>query len=315
MAQLNFDATQVEPDAGFDTIPAGWYNAKIDESDLKPTKDGGGTYLQVRFAVIDGQYANRKLFARLNIKNANATTQEIALKQLSAIGHAVGVLHIANSEQLHGIPLKVKVKVRKGDDNYEDQNEIISYKNIDEAVQTVGGAAAAAAAGAPAASGVPAGFGAAPGFAAPTPPAAPIAAPVAPVAHNPVAAAEADGWAVHPTNPAYHWKGADVHETAKLIERYPAPAPLVPTAPAAPVAPVAPAVPTAPAAASTDSPWAGAPAAALAAESPFAGGAPAQPWAGGEAPAATAPAAPVADPAAGAAAAAQTAAPPWATQQ
>ncbi len=112
MAQLNFDATQVEPDAGFDTIPAGWYNVKMDESELKPTKDGTGTYLQVRFTVIDGQYANRKLFARLNIKNANATTQEIALKQLSAIGHAVGVLHIANSEQLHGIPLKVKVKIR-----------------------------------------------------------------------------------------------------------------------------------------------------------------------------------------------------------
>ncbi|MBS90817.1 DUF669 domain-containing protein, partial [Sphingobium sp.] len=155
MAQLNFDATQVEPDTGFDVIPAGWYNAKMDESEIKPTKDGAGSYLQVRFAVIDGQYANRKLFARLNIKNANATAQEIALKQLSAIGHAVGVLHIANSEQLHGIPLKIKVKIRKGDDNYEDQNEIISYKNINEAVETVGAGAAAA----PAAGGVPAGFG------------------------------------------------------------------------------------------------------------------------------------------------------------
>ena len=165
MAQLNFDATQVEPDTGFDVIPAGWYNAKMDESEIKPTKDGAGSYLQVRFAVIDGQYANRKLFARLNIKNANATAQEIALKQLSAIGHAVGVLHIANSEQLHGIPLKIKVKIRKGDDNYEDQNEIISYKNINEAVETVGAGAAAA----PAAGGVPAGFG--------TAAAAPAAAP------------------------------------------------------------------------------------------------------------------------------------------
>jgi hypothetical protein len=139
MAQLNFDATQVEPDTGFDTVPAGWYNVMMDESDLKPTKDGHGTYLQARFNILDGQYKGRKLFTRLNIRNANAQAQEIALRQLSAIGHAVGVLHIADSQQLHGIPLKVKVKIRKGDDNYEDQNEIISYKNINEQVDTSGG--------------------------------------------------------------------------------------------------------------------------------------------------------------------------------
>ena len=162
MAQLNFDATQVEPDTGFDTVPAGWYNASIDESDIKPTKDGAGSYLQCRFNILDGQYRGRKLFARLNIRNANAQAQEIALRQLSAIGHAVGVLHIQDSQQLHGLPLKLKVKIRKGDDNYEDQNEIISYKNINEPVETVG----AGGAGAPAA-----GFGAPPqqpqGFAPP----------------------------------------------------------------------------------------------------------------------------------------------------
>lgn len=138
MAQLNFDATQVEPDTGFDTVPAGWYNVAMDESDLKPTKDGAGTYLQARFNILDGQYRGRKLFTRLNIRNANAQAQEIALRQLSAIGHAVNVLHIQDSQQLHGLPLKVKVKIRKGDDNYEDQNEIISYKNINEPVETVG---------------------------------------------------------------------------------------------------------------------------------------------------------------------------------
>jgi hypothetical protein len=143
MAQLNFDATQVEPDTGFDTVPAGWYNVSMDESDLKPTKDGAGTYLQARFNILDGQYRGRKLFTRLNIRNANSQAQEIALRQLSAIGHAVGVLHIQDSQQLHGLPLKVKVKIRKGDDNYEDSNEIISYKNINEPVETVGGAGGA----------------------------------------------------------------------------------------------------------------------------------------------------------------------------
>lgn len=189
MAQLNFDATQVEPDTGFDTVPAGWYNVSADESDLKPTKDGAGTYLQMRFNVLDGQYRGRKLFARLNIRNANAQAQEIALRQLSAIGHAVGVLHIQDSQQLHGLPLKVKVKVRKGDGEYEDSNEIISYKNINEPVETVGSAPAAAA---------PAGFAPPPqGFAPPAAPAG-FAQPPAQAPAAPAAAPAPQPWAQPP---------------------------------------------------------------------------------------------------------------------
>lgn len=143
--QMNFDATQVAPDAGFETVPAGWYNVAIDDSEMKPTnpKPGEatstGAYMQVRFTILDGQYAGRKLFARLNLKNSNQQTVEIAYKQLSAICHAVGVLRIQDSAQLHGIPLKVKVKLRTDPTGkYEDQNDITSFKNINEQVDVAG---------------------------------------------------------------------------------------------------------------------------------------------------------------------------------
>lgn len=155
MAQLNFDATQVAPDLGFETVPAGWYNAMIDESEMKPTKDGSGAYLQTRFNIIDGQYANRKIYMRLNLRNTNPVAQEIAYKQLSAIAHAVGVLHVQDSSQLHGLPMKIKVKLRKDTSGqYEDSNEISSIKNINEQVD-MGSQAGAAPAG-----GMPPGFGA-----------------------------------------------------------------------------------------------------------------------------------------------------------
>ena len=162
MAQLNFDATQVAPDLGFETVPAGWYNAMIDESEMKPTKDGSGAYLQARFNIIDGQYANRKIYMRLNLRNTNPVAQEIAYKQLSAIAHAVGVLHVQDSSQLHGLPMKIKVKLRKDTTGqYEDSNEISSIKNINEQVDmgSQAGAAPAGFGGAPA-GGMPPGFGA-----------------------------------------------------------------------------------------------------------------------------------------------------------
>lgn len=146
MAQLNFDASQVAPHVGFETIPAGWYNVMVDESELKPTRDGAGTRLNFRYVVLDGQYQGRKLFHGLNLQHSNAQTVEIAYKQLSALAHAVGVLQVADSTQLHNRPLKIKVKVRPaGKDangiDREEQNDISQWKNINEQV----GAAPAAA--------------------------------------------------------------------------------------------------------------------------------------------------------------------------
>ena len=149
MAQLNFDATTVAPADSIEVIPAGWYNAQIDQSEMKPTKDGSGAYLELRFSILDGQYVNRKVFTRLNLRNANPVAQEIAYRQLSAICHAIGVLQVQDSQQLHGRPLKIKVRVRAASGDYEASNEISAFKSINEQVDGPVGGAPATAGGAP----------------------------------------------------------------------------------------------------------------------------------------------------------------------
>lgn len=210
MAQLNFDASTVSPSESIEAIPAGWYNSQIDQSEMKPTKDGSGAYLELRFTVLDGQYANRKVFTRLNLRNGNPVAQEIAYKQLSAICHATGIMQVQDSQQLHGRPLKIKVKVRAASGDYEASNEISSFKNINEQVDgPVGGAQAAPAGGAPWAAapapvqqaapwaGQPAAAPVAPAQQAP----APVAAPAQPApAWQPPAAAQP--WAQAPAQPA-----------------------------------------------------------------------------------------------------------------
>lgn len=142
-AVLNFDATNIAPDTGSqDALPAGWYDVMMEASEMKPTKDGTGAYLETKFNVIAPPvHAGKKVYARLNLRNQNATAQEIAYKQLSAICHAVGVLQVADSAQLHNLPLKVKLKLRKADGDYEANNEITAFKNINEqvALANVGG--------------------------------------------------------------------------------------------------------------------------------------------------------------------------------
>ena len=129
MANLNgFDASQVEPTASFDPIPAGKYLAAITESEMKATKTGAGSYLQMTFTVLDGEYKNRVLWARLNLNNPNATAVKIARSELSAICHAVGVMQPRDSVELHNIPLLITVKVKKREDTGELTNEIKGYE-------------------------------------------------------------------------------------------------------------------------------------------------------------------------------------------
>lgn len=166
-AVLNFDASQIAPDTGTqDALPAGWYDVVMEASEMKPTKDNSGAYLECKLNVIAPQnFQGKKIYTRLNLRNANPTAQEIGYKQLSAICHAVGVLQVADSAQLHNIPFKVKLKLRPAEGQYEASNEVTAFKNINEQV----GAPAVAGFPAPAAPMAP------PAFAAPQAPMAPAA--------------------------------------------------------------------------------------------------------------------------------------------
>ena len=148
MAQFGFNATTVTPDSGRpDPVPAGWYKVSAEESEIKPTKDGTGAYLQVRFSILEGDFTGQKLFTRFNIQNANPVTVEISYSQLSAFMHGAGLLDMQDTSQLHGLPLKVKVKLKPAEGEYDAQNEITTYKGPNEVTDpspTKAGYAAAA---------------------------------------------------------------------------------------------------------------------------------------------------------------------------
>jgi len=129
MASLNgFNAAEVNPAIGFDPLPAGRYLAQIVNSEMKPTAAGTGEYLKLEFQVLDEQYKNRKLFANLNLNNPSDMAVGIARAELSAICRAVGVLVPKNSEELHGIPLTLKVGLKKRTDTDELENVIRGYE-------------------------------------------------------------------------------------------------------------------------------------------------------------------------------------------
>jgi len=196
---LNFDANTVKPLSDMEAIPAGKYVACITASEAKPTNAGDGSYLALEFTVLEGDYKDRKVFTNLNIGNKNPTAVEIAYRALSSICHAVGVIQVADSAQLHNRPLVINVKVRPAQTAaeaadgkpHDASNEIKSYSEVGSATTQTAMPAAATAippAAAPA-------F-AAPAFAAPVAAAPAFAAAQAvPAAAAPVGGAPMPPWA------------------------------------------------------------------------------------------------------------------------
>ena len=129
MSNLNgFNANEVDPALDFEPIPAGKYLAIITASEMKPTKSGNGSYLELQFQVIEGEYKGRLLWARLNLDNPNQQAVQIARAELSAVCRAVGVMQPRDSVELHNLPLLVTVKCKKREDTGEITNEIKGYE-------------------------------------------------------------------------------------------------------------------------------------------------------------------------------------------
>ena len=137
MAKISFNAANVEPAKPMEPVPTGWYVCLMTESETTTTSKGDGSMLSITYTIQSPeQYKGRKLFDRLNIENPNPHTVEIAYQQLSAICHAVGVIQIEETSQLHNRPLQVRAVLRAagpGADgkHYEASNEVRGYKAIE----------------------------------------------------------------------------------------------------------------------------------------------------------------------------------------
>lgn len=127
-----FNAEEIDPVSSFSPIPPGQYPVMIVDSEMKQTSAGDGEYLKLTFKVIQGEFEGRFLWLNLNLVNKNKQAVEIAERELSSICHAIEVLDPEDSQELHGIPMCAKVKVKPPKDGYDASNTIGNFKNIEE---------------------------------------------------------------------------------------------------------------------------------------------------------------------------------------
>lgn len=161
MAEMDYQVGD-ETMESFDVVPPGEYKAMVVESDVKPTKSGTGTQLVLTWQIVEGEYEGRKIWGRINLRNANEKAVQIGRKELNTLAIATGKpsgYHLSDSTELHDIPVIIDVKIRPAEGQYREGNEIKGYKAVD--------AVAAPPAAAPKAASIPAKTVAAPPAKAP----------------------------------------------------------------------------------------------------------------------------------------------------
>ena len=112
-----------------DVVPAGWYRVMILNDERRETVAGGSFYLWLDVAILDGSYKGRHVFHMINLWNQSEQARDIARQEFASLIRAVGVPGpVQQTEVLHQIAVRAKVRVRKGRGDYPDSNDIAAWE-------------------------------------------------------------------------------------------------------------------------------------------------------------------------------------------
>ena len=115
----------------YDALPAGLYEATIANAEIKDSKSGG-KYINVRDDITGPSHAGRVIFGMITIANANPKAEEVGRQQLGDLIRAIGLDKLADTDQLIGGQLIIKLDVETSE-QYGEQNRVRGFRSANKA--------------------------------------------------------------------------------------------------------------------------------------------------------------------------------------
>ena len=112
----------------YDAIPAGLYEASIMNAEIKDSQKGG-QYINIRFDITGPSHASRVVFGMITLSNANPKAEEIGRQQLGELIRCIGLDKLADTDQLIGGKLIIKVTVETTE-KYGEQNRVAGFRPV-----------------------------------------------------------------------------------------------------------------------------------------------------------------------------------------
>lgn len=139
MAKLGetFITDEMPKGTNFDPLPAGWYTATIAKAELVDTQNKKGQYIKVRYDIVGPTHQGRVVFGNLNIRNESVKAEEIGRQQMGDIMRALGLAKLADTDQMIGGNLDIKLAIRAATEQYEAQNEVKGFRALNGSTGTI----------------------------------------------------------------------------------------------------------------------------------------------------------------------------------
>lgn len=115
----------------YSAIPAGVYDAQIEQVEMKPTQ-AGGKQLSIRFTLLGPTQEGRKAFENVilhHIGDKAEIVEKINMEKLERIRSACGIANLTKASQLTGCRLSITMKARR-DDQSRTEPDFSKYAPI-----------------------------------------------------------------------------------------------------------------------------------------------------------------------------------------
>lgn len=125
----------------FVPIHPGRYMMVASDASVRPTRDGTGEFVSVKFTIIEGECEGKTIYNNFNIKNKSEKAQAAGRSQLKAFLTAAGVTNYSlNSvSEINGIIVVGIVKIKK-DPEYGDKPVVAYFEKVDDTPDKSSGA-------------------------------------------------------------------------------------------------------------------------------------------------------------------------------
>lgn len=122
----------------FDPVPAGEYICQVSDADLKITNSGKFQQLVVQWEIMDGEYAGRKIYDRINMQLPSVPWESLSDGERQAIdigNRARKAMELAtlgrcgarDSQEYIGTMAVLRIKIRPAKGEYPASNAVASY--------------------------------------------------------------------------------------------------------------------------------------------------------------------------------------------
>jgi hypothetical protein len=126
MAQINQDMSGYDTQEGFEPLKAGWYEAVIQDSEIK--KGPAGPYINWQFGIVGHP---NKIWDVMSLGNS------VSMQRLKTLCKCCGhpnPNYLADTEEIHGNRCLIRLKIEIDESGqYDPKNKISAFKSLETA--------------------------------------------------------------------------------------------------------------------------------------------------------------------------------------